>query len=127
MARSTRTTEHIVQTPGAPAMATAETTVVNQQVGSGAKAELIVRYLFGVLEALLALRFGLSLLGANTDNGFANLIYTVTYPFVAPFFGLFGYKLQYGVARFEFETLVAMVVYGLIAYAITRLMRISRA
>lgn len=102
-------------------------TEVAHSAGSAAKLEMLIRFLFGILEALLAIRFILSLLGANQNNGFASFIYNLTYPFVAPFFGLFGYTFQYGVARFEFETLVAMAVYGLIGYGISKLIRIGRA
>lgn len=86
----------------------------------------IVWYIAGLLMTLLAIRFVLSLLGANRGNGFADFIYSVTYPFVAPFFGLFGYQVQYGVSRFEIETLVAIAVYALIAYGISKLVHINR-
>ena len=46
--------------------------------------------LFGILELLLAIRFVLPLLGANPDAGFAQFIYSITKPFIAPFVGLFG-------------------------------------
>lgn len=86
----------------------------------------VIWYITGILLALLAFRFVLSLLGANRGNPFADFIYSVTYPFVAPFFGLFGYSVRYGVARFEIETLVAMAVYALVAYAIVKLIDIGR-
>jgi len=86
----------------------------------------IVWFLAGVLLVLLAFRFVLILLAANQDNGFANLIYSVSYPFAAPFFGLFGYTLHYGQSQFELSTLVAMAVYALVAYGITRLINIRR-
>ena len=85
----------------------------------------IVWYLAGVLLVLLAFRFVLALLGANPYNGFANFIYTVSHPFVAPFFSLFGYNLRYGVSRFETFTLVAMAVYTVVAYGITYLINIA--
>jgi hypothetical protein len=88
--------------------------------------ERIVYYIAGVLLTLLAFRFVLSLLGADRDNGFADFIYSVSYPFVAPFFGLFGYEMEYGRARFEIETLVAMAVYAIVAYGIAKLIRIAR-
>jgi uncharacterized protein YggT (Ycf19 family) len=84
-------------------------------------ASQILSYLGGVLLSLLAIRFVLSLLGANRGNAFADFIYDITYPFVAPFFGLFGYSVRYGVARFEFETLVAIAIYALLIYAIAKL------
>jgi hypothetical protein len=86
----------------------------------------IIWYIVGVLEVLLAFRFVLALLGANSSNGFANFIYNVSHPFVAPFFSLFGYKLHYGVSHFEVDTLVAMLVYVIIAWGIVKLVTISQ-
>ena len=83
-------------------------------------------YIAGLLEMLLALRFVLALLGANPANIFANIIYTLSYPFVAPFFGLFSYNIHYGVSHFETYTLVAMIIYAIIAYAIARLITLNR-
>jgi hypothetical protein len=85
----------------------------------------IVYLLGGLLLTLLAIRFLLSLLGANRGNGFADFIYTASHPFVAPFFGLFNYTEQFGRSRFEFETLIAMVVYGAIMMIIARLVTIG--
>lgn len=86
----------------------------------------LVWFIGAVIAILLAFRFVLILLGASTANGFANFIYTVSHPFAAPFFGLFGYRQQYGEARFELSTLVAIVVYLLIAYGISRLLTINQ-
>jgi hypothetical protein len=123
MAEIERTTE-IVQ-PVTQGVATER--VVERTVSPAAKLERLVYYLFGLLQALLAIRVILSLLGANRGNGFADFIYTITHPFVAPFFGLFGYQFQYGVSRLEIETLVAMLVYALIGWGIGRLIRLGRA
>jgi uncharacterized protein YggT (Ycf19 family) len=79
----------------------------------------IVYIIIGVIVALLLLRFMLSLLGANRGNPFADFIYTSSQPFAAPFFGLFNYQAQYGIARFEFETLVAAIVYLLFGWLLT--------
>lgn len=87
----------------------------------------LVNFVAGVLLVLLAFRFVLSLVGANTSNGFANFIYSVSHPFVAPFFSLFGYNnFQYGVSRFEAYTLVAMAVYAIIAWGINYLITLDR-
>lgn len=104
---------------------TSDNVVVADRTGTST-AERVVYYILGILMAVLAFRFVLSLLGANRDNVFAGLIYGISYPFVAPFFGLFGYRVQYGVSRFEIETLVAMAVYALLAYGIVKLIRIAR-
>lgn len=89
-------------------------------------ASRIVWFVAGVLLTLLAFRFVLVLLGANPSNGFANFIYTVSHPFAAPFFGLFGYSLRYGVSRVEVSTLIAMAVYAVVAYGIARLLTIGQ-
>ena len=113
-----------VVTGTVPAQATS--TVATARTTSGVPtAERIVYFITGILMVLLAFRFVLSLLGANRNNGFGNFIYSVSYPFVAPFFGLFGYNVSYGVSRFEIETVVAMVVYALVGYGITKIIRIA--
>ena len=90
-------------------------------------AERVVWLAAGILETLLAVRFILSLLGANVGNAFADLIYNASQPFVAPFFNLFHYNVvDYGAARFEVYTLVAMLVYGLVAWFIAELFSLTR-
>jgi len=86
----------------------------------------LVNFAAGVLLILLAFRFVLSLVGANPSNGFANFIYSVSHPFVAPFFSLFSYNYQYGVSRFETYTLFAMAVYAVIAWGINYLITLDR-
>ena len=88
----------------------------------------IVYLFYGTLAGLLAIRMLLSLLAANKGNVFADFIYTVTSPFVAPFRSLFGVdtSIGNGSARFELKTLVAIGVYGLIAWLIARLLRVRK-
>ena len=84
----------------------------------------VVWFIAGLIIALLAIRFVLAMTGANPDAGFAELIYSVTSPFRAPFAGLFGAPITYAgaaaTARIEFEDLVAMAVFALLAWAITK-------
>jgi uncharacterized protein YggT (Ycf19 family) len=70
----------------------------------------IAWFLFGLLEALLALRFILSLLGANERNDFAATVYGMTALFVAPFRTLFPTSAA-SASPLEIYTLVAMLVY----------------
>lgn len=93
--------------------------------GSNALARLVSLIGF-IIFALLAFRFVLSLLGANRNNAFADFIYDISYPLVAPFFGLFNYTPQFGTARFEFETLVAMLFYAVIIAILVRAVSIGR-
>ena len=97
-----------------------------ERVDSTITAARVVWFIADVLLVLLAFRFVLVLLGANAGSGFVDFIYDVSHPFAAPFFGIFGYKLEYGVSRVELGTLIAMVVYALVAFGITRLLTIKR-
>jgi uncharacterized protein YggT (Ycf19 family) len=75
--------------------------------------------LFGILAGLLAIRFVLPLLGANSDAGFAQFIDKITRPFLAPFVGLFG-TARFGGSAFEVNPLVAILVYALIAWVLVK-------
>lgn len=86
----------------------------------------VVWFIAGILLSLLAIRFALALLGANPASGFVNFIYDVTYPFVAPFFGVFSYNFTAGQTRFETYTLLAMAIYALVAYGIARALTLTR-
>lgn len=94
--------------------------------GASSLAAQIIWFLAGLLETFLALRFIFRLLGANPSNGIAHFIYSVSHPFVAPFFGLFNYSENLANGRFEFETIVAMLIYGLIAWFLVWLVSLSR-
>ena len=84
------------------------------------KIQQAIFLLFGILEALLGIRFVLGLLGANPAAGFAQLIYGLTGPFLAPFTGLFG-EPSFGGMVFEWNALIAIVVYVLLAGLLVKL------
>ena len=90
------------------------------------RANSIIYYILGLIEVLLGLRLILRLSGANPGSGFVDLIEAVTDPLVAPFAGIFRVAREDG-SVLEPATLVAMVVYGLVAYGIVALLRISTA
>lgn len=91
------------------------------------KVTQIIWYIAGVLIALLLVRAVLAVLGANLDNGFANFIYALTDPLVAPFRGLLQIgEFQAGVSRLEVETLLAAAVYALITWGITKAVDLAR-
>jgi len=75
---------------------------------------------FGVLEGLIGLRILLKLIAANPQSPFANLIYEVTKPFLAPFVGLTPTPAANGVVL-EIHSIVALFVYALISVLIERL------
>jgi hypothetical protein len=84
------------------------------------KVTQLVWLFLGILEALLALRFGLKLIGANPASPFAVLIYGFTDLFLFPFAGLTGTPAAGGMVL-EISTLIAMVVYALIGWAVERI------
>jgi len=131
MAEQVRQTEEVNKGPGDQTTTKTVTTTndgedVSAQRSGQSTAQRIVWFITGVILTLLAFRVVLSLLGANRSNGFADFIYSVSYPFVAPFFGLFNYEAQYGVSRVEIETLVAMFFYVVVAAGIAQLIKIMR-
>jgi YggT family protein len=89
----------------------------------------VVSYILWVVEALLVLRFVLRFLGANPSAAFSNFIYDITTPLVAPFAQVFqAQSVEAGAGSniVEWGTLLAMVIYWLVAWAILRLLRMGR-
>ncbi len=85
----------------------------------------VVWYIVGILQTLLLFRFVLKLLGANPNAGFTDFIYDITYVFAAPFLNVFRITRVEG-SVFEWTTLLAMLVYWLIAIAIIRLFLMTK-
>jgi hypothetical protein len=72
-----------------------------------------------MLEALIAVRIGLKLIGANPEILFAFAIYNVSYIFLFPFEGLVATPAA-GRVVLELSSIIAMMVYVLLAWAIER-------
>lgn len=85
----------------------------------------IIWYIVGFIETLLAFRFLLRLLGANPRSGFADLIYSLSLPFISPFVNLFPTPAG-GRFAIEFSTIMAMIVYFLIGYAVVKLLQMIK-
>ena len=75
----------------------------------------LVSLFFGIILTIIALRFVFRLLGANAGNGLVSWIYDTSAPLVSPFFGIFNHDINVTTGRFELETLLALIVYGIIA------------
>lgn len=73
----------------------------------------------GILEALLALRIGLKLIGANPESPIVALIDWSTYLFLVPFAGMVATPTAGGMVL-ELSSFFAMVIYALIAWAVER-------
>lgn len=80
----------------------------------------IVWYILGLVEVLLFFRFVLKLLGANPSAGFTSFIYGATHVFAAPFISVFRISQVEG-SIFEWTTILAMLVYWIIAMGIVKL------
>lgn len=88
----------------------------------------IIWYLYGLAAALLAVRFVLKLTGANGSAGFVNFIYSITAFLSKPFDAIFGVTTASNgkfTSVFEPSILVAIIVYGLIAWGIVKLLAIN--
>jgi ABC-type Na+ efflux pump permease subunit len=85
----------------------------------------IVWYLLALLQVLLAFRFILKLTSANPEAGFTSFIYNITWPFTAPFLAVFPTTTVQG-NIFEWTTLLAMIVYWLVATGIIRFLLMGK-
>lgn len=81
----------------------------------------IVWYIFYIIETVLAFRFLLKLLGANTGASFTQFIYSISAPFANPFRNVVD-TASVGQSVFEWGTLLALLVYWIVAWGIVRLL-----
>lgn len=86
-------------------------------------ASRIIWFLTGLLLVGLVLRFILKATGANTASSFVSFIYNATAAFVAPFRGIFTDSAS-GNNVLEVSTIVAIIVWALIAFFVTWLLGI---
>lgn len=94
------------------------------------KARKIVYYILGVLEVLFAFRLVFKLLGANPQSPFVSFIYSVSQAFLSPFSGIFKSTVTKGLdtqSVLEPMTIIAMIVYAVVAWGIVKLIEISKS
>jgi len=106
--------------------------VISTPVKTGATntetTEYLVYFFFGFIDILLSFRLLLKLAGASLASGFVRIIYTLTGIFTMPFEGIFRRGVAPGIEAtsiFEPATVMAIIVYSLIAWGIVKLVRIS--
>jgi hypothetical protein len=87
----------------------------------------VVYYILGIVEVLLAFRFILKLLGANPGAGFTSFVYGITYVFATPFLTVFQSSQIVAGSIFEWTTVLAMVVYWIIALGIIKLFLMGKS
>jgi hypothetical protein len=110
----------------APASAPAQYTPAGQEGSYNFRATAVVGFIVGIIDVLIAARFLGKLLGASSSSAFVHAIYQVSGVFVAPFTGIFG-DTGNKTNTFETASLVAIVVYGVVAWGIVVLIRIMTA
>jgi ABC-type amino acid transport system permease subunit len=105
----------------------AVTTEVKREASSSQTIEYVIYFIFGILDILLAFRFILKLTGASTYSSFVNLIYDTSRILILPFEGIFNKGsavIMETTSIFEPATIVAIIVYAILAWGIVKLIRI---
>ncbi len=95
-----------------------------QNNNGGFTAARLVYYIFGILEVLLAFRLVFKLMGANPGSGFVSFVYSSSQVFLVPFNAIFRTAATQGIettAVLEPATIIAMIVYAIIAWGIVTL------
>lgn len=88
-------------------------------------AQRVIWFIAGLFSVIVALRFILLLLGASQGAAFTDLVYGLSTPLVAPFLGIFGTP-TYEASVFEISSLLAIIVYMLIAWGLAKLVTLTR-
>jgi hypothetical protein len=125
----TRTKEEGLDSSGTPVQQQTKRVKTDTIEGPRAVLQNIVKYVLGVVEVVLVLRFVLKLFGANPASSFVHFIYNVTGVLTAPFDGIFGVtRTATGETKSVFEPsiLVALAVYALIAWGLVKLITLNQ-
>lgn len=102
-------------------------TPVKVQASDSQTIEYLIYFFFGAVEILLAFRFVLKLMGASLSSSFVGFMYGVTGIFILPFEGIFRRGFAQGLETtsvIEPSTVVAVIVYAILAWGIVKLVRI---
>jgi hypothetical protein len=98
-----------------------------KEVTNSQTLEYSIYFIFGALDILLAFRLILKLMGASLASPFVGFIYGLTGIFILPFEGIFRRGLNQGLETtsiFEPSTLIAVIVYLILAWGIVKLVRV---
>lgn len=98
-------------------------TVAEVQDAHSDRGNAWIWYIVGIIDLLLLLRLIFFLLGARAV-GFADLLYGITSPLVAPFRGIFPNPQVEG-SHFDTAALAAIVVYAIFGWIVSRLIDLA--
>ena len=104
-----------------------QTVAQTTQADGRVVASRVVWYIVGFIIVLLVLRLVLLLLGANDNNAFVGFVYALSGVFAWPFYGIFSYQPAYGQSVLEVSSLVAIAVYALVGWGVSKLFTLSSA
>ena len=82
----------------------------------------VIWYALGTVEIALAFRLVLNLFRSTAESSFAQLIYKITFPLASPFLGIINPTVTQGLV-IEWSVVLGMLVYGILAFGLTRLLR----
>ncbi len=98
-----------------------------RRLGQVRRVQGFIWFAYAVVLVTILFRFGLLLLGANSNAGFAGFVYAVSLPLVGPFLALFGQEAVYGQSLLEVSDLVAALLYLVVAAGLSRLVSLVMA
>jgi YggT family protein len=84
----------------------------------------IVSFIFGLMELILVVRFGLKLFAASAQAPFVAWIYDVSAGLLRPFWFAFPSPRVSGGSEIEFTTLFAIFAYAILGYIIQEILGI---
>ena len=116
-----REESHITRDAGGGVVDSAE---VVSSATPARRATEVIYLVLGTIDGLLLIRLVLKLLAANPLAGFSKFIYGLTDVFLAPFRNLLPIVGGGSGAVLEMSTVIAIVVYALIGWALVRLVAI---
>jgi len=130
--QNTEDTEHVDHVENVEHVEKVENVEINKVYRSrekNVKLRKVVYYILGIIEAFFAFRLIFKILGANPESMFVAFMYNVSGVLLAPFNGIFGVAVNEGIETksvLEPATIIAMIVYALVAYAVIALVEIYR-
>lgn len=89
--------------------------------------KLVAKFFYTILlfiETIIVIRFLLKLIGASPDNDLVKNIYRISEHFVKPFFDIVTDTVVIGSFVIEITSLIALVVYMLLAFVAIELIKI---
>lgn len=119
--------QKVVRSDGAVVREQSE--AVHEQADPKSTIANVVWYIYGFIAIILLIRFVLKLLSANPSNSFVDFMYSLSGVLSAPFDSIFGVSTTstgQTTSVFEPSILVAIAVYGLIAWGVVKLLSLNK-